>query len=66
MPNRYNILHLEINGKEIEREPIPEDKDVKQLVEQFKTAYNLHNNGKEYVFYYYAESKMNKNEADIS
>lgn len=49
-----------IDGVEIEREPIPANKTVDQLKEEFKTAYNLHNTTKQYEFFYYAESSMNK------
>lgn len=60
MASKYNILHLVIDGVEIEREPIPDNKTAKQLAEEFKTAYNLHETQKQYELFYYAESSMNK------
>lgn len=60
MTSKFNILHLVIDGVEIEREPIPENKTAKQLAEEFKTAYNLHDTKKEFKLFYYAESSMNK------
>lgn len=60
MASKYNILHLIIEGVEIEREPIPENKTAKQLAEEFKIAYNLHDTKKQYELFYYAESSINK------
>lgn len=61
MPNKHNILCLDIYGKPEERIPILEGNDVKRLAEGLKTAYEL-NGEMVWEIYFYRPSKMNKDE----
>lgn len=61
MPHQENILHLFIDGEEVEKSKLFPDTDIKRLAEEFKKAYGLNETKDEWEMFYYKESSMNKN-----
>jgi len=59
MATKKNILHLDIDGKEVEKIAYFGPHDIQRKVDEFKNVYNL-TNYSNYEFYIMKESKMNR------
>ena len=59
MPNKHNILHLDINGITVEKIPILNGKDVTEIKNGLISAYSLNIRTVWYEIYFFKPSSMN-------